>query len=59
MYFLLFEKLINKKYYLVKNNLTCFLEKYIYFLFWIKTLFKNCKQIRNVMSFIDFIKFDF
>jgi len=62
---LLFEKLINKKYFLVKEKYFSVKEKFDLvfkkiFSFYSrrKTLFKRCKNFRKVILFIDYIKFD-
>jgi hypothetical protein len=60
--YLLLEKLINKKHFLVnekhfqsKNNSAWFQEKY--FSFGRKILSGSCEKFRNIILFADYIKF--
>jgi hypothetical protein len=55
---LLLVKLINKKYFLVKKNLPWFPEKYIFFYFGQKTLFKSYEKFKNILLLVDYNKFD-
>jgi hypothetical protein len=59
--YLLLKKLINKKYFLIKKNLVWFglvFGKVFSFYFGQKTLSGICEKIRNVILFVDYIKFD-
>jgi hypothetical protein len=52
------EKLINRKHFPVKKNLTWFLGKCFPEKFGRKTFFGSCEKFRNVILFVDYIKFD-
>jgi len=52
------EKLVNKKYFLVKKKFGLVFRKVFSFYFERKTLFKSCEKFRNIMLFADYIKFD-
>ena len=49
------EKLISRKYFSIKKNLTWFLEKYFYFE--LKTLSRSCEKFRNIILFAEYNKF--
>ena len=55
--YLLLEKLVNRKNFPVKINLTWFLEKCFLKKFKWKTLSGSCEKFRNVTLFADYIKF--
>jgi hypothetical protein len=55
---LLLEKLFNKKTFLSKKNLIWLPEKYFHFILGEKYFLEDVKKLRNVMLFIDYIKFD-
>jgi hypothetical protein len=48
---------MNEKHFLVKINLAWFSKKY-FFYFERKTLFKNCKEFKNILLLADYNKFD-
>jgi len=50
-------KLVNKKHFLIKEKFGLVFRKVFSFYFKWKTLFKSCEKIRNVILFIDYIKF--
>jgi hypothetical protein len=52
------EKLINRKYFLVKEKFDLISIKVFLFYFVEKTLFRSCKQFKNVLLFVNYIKFD-
>jgi len=56
---LLLRKLINGKHFLVKEKFGLVsMKKMFSFYFGRKTLSRNCEKFRNVMLFVDYIKFD-
>jgi len=56
--YLLLEKLVNEKYFLVKEKSDLVSRKGFSFYFGRKTLSENCKKFRNIILFADYIKFD-
>ena len=52
------EKLVNKKHFSVKEKFDLIFRKVFYFYFGWKTLFSSCEKFRNIMLFVDYIKFD-
>jgi hypothetical protein len=52
------EKLINKKYFPVKEKFGLVFIKMFSFYFGRKTLSGSCEKFRNVILFADYIKFD-
>jgi len=54
---LLLEKLINEKYFLVKEKFGLVSRKMFSLYFGCKTLFRNCEKIRNIILFADYNKF--
>jgi hypothetical protein len=50
--------LVNRKHLLVKGKFSLIFKKVFFFYFGQKTLSKNCEQIRNIILFIDYIKFN-
>jgi hypothetical protein len=55
---LLLEKLVNKKYFSVKEKFGLVSSKVFFFYFWWKTLFESCEKIKNIILFVGYIKFD-
>jgi hypothetical protein len=55
---LLLEKLINEKYFPVKEKFDLVSRKIFFFYFEHKTISENCEKFRNVILFADYIKFD-
>jgi hypothetical protein len=56
--YLSLEKLINKKYFLVKKKFGFIFRKVFSFYFERKTLSRSCEKFRNIILFTDYIKFD-
>ena len=54
---LLLEKLINKKHFSIKKNLAWFRGKYFSRKSGRKTLYRSYEKFRNIILFIDYIKF--
>ena len=54
---LLLEKLVNEKYFLVKEKISLVSKKVFSFYFERKTLSVSCEKFRNVKLFVDYIKF--
>jgi len=52
------EKLINKKYFPIKEKFGLVFKKVFSFYFGRKTLSGSCEKFRNVILFADYIKFD-
>jgi hypothetical protein len=52
------EKLINGKHFLVKEKFGLISKKVLLFYFGRKTLSESCEKFRNVILFVDYIKFD-
>jgi hypothetical protein len=52
------EKLVNEKHFLVKRKFSLISRKVFSFYFWQKTLSESCEKFRNVILFVDYIKFD-
>jgi hypothetical protein len=52
------EKLINEKHVLIKKKIDVVFRKIFSFYFRRKILSRNYKNIRNIMLFADYIKFD-
>jgi hypothetical protein len=50
--------LINKNYFPVKNNINLISRKVFFFYFLRKMLSKNYKNFKNIMLFINYIKFN-
>jgi len=55
---LLLEKLVNEKYFTVKEKFGLISRKIFFFYFEWKTLIRSCKFFRNIILFVDYIKFD-
>jgi len=55
--YLSLEKLINVKHFLIKGKFGLVFRKVFSFYFEQKTLSRSCEKIRNVILFIDYIKF--
>jgi len=51
------QKLDNKKYFPVKEKFDLIFRKVFSFYFRRKTLFKSYEKIKNIMLFVDYIKF--
>jgi hypothetical protein len=51
------EKLGNEKYFSVKEKFDFIFMKVFPFYFERKTLFRSCKKFRNIILFVDYIKF--
>ena len=51
------EKLINKKNFPIKENFGLISRKMFSFYFRQKTLSKSCEKIKNIILFIDYVKF--
>jgi hypothetical protein len=51
------EKLVNKKHFSVKEKFGLIFRKVFSFYFGWKILFKSCEKFRNVILFVDYIKF--
>jgi hypothetical protein len=54
---LLLEKLVNGKHFPVKEKLGLIFRKVFSFYFGRKTLFRSCEKFRNIILFVDYIKF--
>ena len=54
---LLLRKLVNGKHFLVKEKFGLVFKKVFSFYFERKTLSGNCEKFRNVILFVDYIKF--
>jgi hypothetical protein len=52
------EKLINRKHFPIKEKFGLVFRKVFSFYFGRKTLSGSCEKIRNVILFVDYIKFD-
>jgi len=52
------EKLINEKYFSVKEKFGLISRKIFSFYFERKTFFRSCGKFRNIILFADYIKFD-
>jgi hypothetical protein len=57
MFVCLLEKLINKKHFSIKKNLAWFRGKYFSRKSGRKTLYRSYEKFRNIILFIDYIKF--
>jgi len=55
---LLLEKLVNEKYFLIKEKFGLVFKKIFSFYFGWKTLFENYEKFRNVILFADYIEFN-
>jgi len=55
---LLLEKLVNGKYFSVKEKFSFVSRKVFFFYFLRKTLSGSCEKFRNAILFADYIKFD-
>jgi hypothetical protein len=55
--YLVLEKMVNIKYFLLKKNLVWFLRKYLFYFFNGIHFLKVVKKIKNIMLFINYIKF--
>jgi len=51
------KKLINIKYFSVKEKFDLVSRKVFSFYFWRKTLSENCEKFKNIILFADYIKF--
>jgi hypothetical protein len=56
-FYLPLKKLVNEKHFLVKEKFGLVFRKVFSFYFRRKSLFRSCKKIRNILLFIDYIKF--
>jgi hypothetical protein len=56
-FYLPLEKLVNEKHFLIKEKFGLVFRKVFSFYFERKTLSRSCEKIRNVILFIDYIKF--
>jgi hypothetical protein len=56
--YLSLKKLVNEKYFLVKEKFGLVSRKMFSFYFEQKTLSRNCEKFENIMLFVDYIKFD-
>jgi hypothetical protein len=52
------EKLVNEKYFLVKEKFGLVFRKVFFFYFELKILSRSCKKFKNILLFIGYIKFD-
>ena len=52
------EKLVNGKLFPVKENFGLIFKKVFLFYFRRKTLCRNCEKFRNIILFVDNVKFD-
>jgi len=52
------EKLVNGKYFSVKEKFDLIFRKMFFFYFGRKTLSGSCEKFRNIILFADYIKFD-
>jgi len=50
-------KLVNEKHFLVKGKFGLVSRKMFSFYFGRKTLFRSCEKFRNIILFVDYIKF--
>jgi hypothetical protein len=57
MFFLLLEKLLNRKHFPVKEKFGLIFRKVFSFYFGRKILFRSCEKFRNVILFANYIKF--
>jgi hypothetical protein len=55
---LLLEKLVNEKHFPVKEKFGLVFRKVFFFYFGQKTLSRSCEKFRNIILFVDYIKFD-
>jgi hypothetical protein len=51
------EKLVNEKHFLVKEKFGLISRKVFSFYFGWKTLSKSCKNFKNIILFVDYVKF--
>jgi len=51
------KKLVNKKYFLVKEKFDLIFRKVFSFYFWQKILSRSGEKIRNIILFVDYMKF--
>jgi hypothetical protein len=51
------EKLVNEKHFPVKEKFDLVSRKVFFFYFGRKTLSRSCEKFRNVMLFVNYIKF--
>jgi hypothetical protein len=56
--YLLLRKLVNEKHFPVKEKFGLIFRKVFSFYFGRKTLSGSCEKFRNVILFVDYIKFD-
>jgi len=54
---LLLEKLVNEKHFSIKEKFSLVFRKVFFFYFRWKILFENYKKIKNIILFVDYIKF--
>jgi len=52
------EKLVNEKHFPVKEKFGLVFRKVFFFYFGQKTLSRSCEKFRNIILFVDYIKFD-
>jgi hypothetical protein len=58
LFFILLEKLVNEKYFSVKKKFNVIFKKKFFFYFREKYFLEVVKKIKNIMLFIDYIKFN-
>ena len=54
---LLLKKLVNEKYFSIKEKFSLVSRKVFSFYFGRETLFERCEKFRNIILFTDYIKF--
>ena len=56
--YLLLEKLVNEKHFSVEEKFGLVFRNVFFFYFGRKTLFSSYEKFKNVMLFVDYVKFD-
>jgi len=51
------EKLVNEKHFHVKEKFGLILRKVFFFYFGRKTLSRSCEKFKNIILFVDYVKF--
>jgi hypothetical protein len=54
--YLLLEKLVNEKHFLVKEKFNLVFKKVFFYFRW-KIFSKSCEKFKNILLFVDYIKF--
>jgi len=55
---MLLRKLVNEKHFPVKEKFSLISRKVFFFYFGRKTLSRSCEKFKNIILFVDYVKFD-